>query len=72
MIAVAIIWGARKASKIEPDWNAQALNEITGVSRAEVEECFDLLYSVFDSSFKSKPVTQELKVYIPSGGATVN
>lgn len=32
VIAVAIVWGARKASKIEPDWNSYALQELTGVS----------------------------------------
>ena len=32
VIAVAIVRGARKASKIESDWNSQALQEITGLS----------------------------------------
>ena len=71
VVAVAIIWGARKASKIEPEWNTQALEEMTGVSLAEVEECFNILYSVFDSSFKSKPEVVELRVFIP-GDTKVN
>ena len=34
-IAVAIVRGARKASKIEQEWNEQALLGITGVSMSQ-------------------------------------
>ena len=54
-IAVAIVRGARKASKIEQEWNEQPLLGITGVSMSQSQECFNTLYKVFDSSFECKP-----------------
>ena len=36
VIAGAIVRGARKASKIEMDWNPQALQGITGLSQSDV------------------------------------
>ena len=49
------------------------MKEITGLSESEVEQCFSILYSVFDSSFKPKPEPMEqLKVFIQQDEAKVD
>jgi hypothetical protein len=56
-IAAAIIYAARKASKVmEKDWNCEAFSHIIGkaLDRTEVESCFDILYKAYDGNHSTK------------------
>ena len=58
-VAAAIIFAARKASKVvEYAWNEPAFKQMFGINQAvtsvsEVQECFNVLYRVYDQSHQA-------------------
>ena len=58
-VAAAIIFSARKASKVvENAWNEPAFRQMFGIQQAvtsvtEIHECFNVLYKVYDQSHRA-------------------